>query len=89
MFIEFDVQKLKTFLDSDVDSEEISAGEYVADVYDIERPLTLNLALKKTGFEVLAAAYLKYDEEQDGWYMADRCEDAAEIKAAFNRRVYG
>ena len=79
MILDIDAGKLEAFLKSDSDCEEISAGEYVADFYDIETPITVNISVKGGKVDCEAAAYLKYDEEQDGWYMGERIENAGEI----------
>lgn len=81
MLLKTDKNLLKAYLDTDPDCEQIGEGEYVADIYDTEKPLTMNLKLTKDGFEVLAAAYLLYDEEEDGWYMGEQTEDTAAIDA--------
>ena len=82
MVLNIDIARLKAFLEQNPDCEMIAEGEYVADIYDCEKPLTLNLAFSKDACEVMAAAYLAYDEEQDGWYMTERTEDINEIEAA-------
>lgn len=89
MLLKTDKNLLKAFLDQNGDCEEIAPGEYVADIYDTEKPLTLNLLLTKDGFEVLAAAYLLYDEEQDGWYMGEQTENIDEIDAALSEAMNG
>ena len=65
---------LRAFLDKSEDAEQLSEREYVADLYDIERPLSLDLVFVKGGVAVDGAAELKYDEEQDGWYMGQRLD---------------
>lgn len=89
MFIDVDVKQLRAFLESDEDCEALSINEYVADLYDGEKPLTLTIAFGDKGAEIIAAAYLLYDSELDGWYMGERTEDSEEIlsalRAAINR----
>ncbi|MBR1820492.1 MAG: hypothetical protein IJ769_02590 [Clostridia bacterium] len=65
---------LRAFLDTCDDAEQLSAREYVLDLYDIARPISLDLVFVKGGIGVDGAAELKYDEAQDGWYMGDRLE---------------
>ena len=74
--------ELRAFLDASEDAEQLSAREYVADLYDIDRPVSLDLVFGKGGIGVDGAAELKYDEAEDGWYMGERLEDAEEIRAA-------
>ena len=73
---------LKAFLEACEDAEQLSAREYVADLYDIARPVSLDLVFVKGGIGVDGAAELKYDAEQDGWYMGERLEDAETVLAA-------
>ena len=51
-------------------------GECVLDAYEPEPAFTMEFEFTKDGIDVLAAAYLAYDEPMDGWYLADRIEDA-------------
>ena len=67
---------LRAFLDSCDDAEQLSAREYVLDLYDIARPISLDLVFVKGDVGVDGAAELKYDEEQDGWYMGERLDSA-------------
>ncbi len=73
---------LKAFLEACEDAEQLSAREYVADLYDIALPVSLDLVFVKGGIGVDGAAELKYDAEQDGWYMGERLEDAEAVLAA-------
>ena len=73
---------LRAFLDRSQDAEQLSAREYVADLYDIEAPMSLDLVFVKGGVAVDGAAELLYDEEQDGWYMGQRLEDAEAVARA-------
>ena len=61
------------------DAEQLSAREYVVDLYDIDRPISLDMVFVKGGIGVDGAAELKYDEEQDGWYMGERLDSADEV----------
>jgi len=79
---EAQVTSLRAFLDGFEDAEQLSAREYVADLYDIERPVSLDLVFVKGGVAVDGAAELRYDEQQDGWYMGERLEQSEEVRAA-------
>jgi len=89
MILSIDSKLLTDYLKSNEDCEEIAAGEFVADFYDCDKPITLNLKLEKQGYEVIAAAFLVYDSEQDGWYMGDRIDDAAFIEAVIKQAING
>ena len=73
---------LRAFLNGFEDAEQLSQREYVVDLYDIERPLSLDLVFVRDGVAVDGAAELLYDEEQDGWYMGGRLEDVAAVAGA-------
>lgn len=87
MWIQISREKLIAYLNASEDAEALSADEYVADLYDAEPPITLNLRVVENGAEVLAAAELLYDEEQDGWYMGERIEDEARLQAALTEAM--
>ena len=70
---------LRAFLQACEDAEQLSAREYVVDLYDIERPVSLDLVFVKGGVAVDGAAELKYDEALDGWYMDKRLERPEEV----------
>ncbi len=74
--------QLKAFLEASEDAEQLSAREYVVDLYDNAQPVSLDIVFVKGGIGVDGAAELKYDEAEDGWYMGERLEDAEEIRAA-------
>lgn len=73
---------LRAFLDRCEDAEQLSAREYVVDLYDIARPVSLDLVFVKGGVAVDGAAELKYDEDEDGWYMGERLEKAEDVFGA-------
>jgi len=87
MYINLPVARLLNFLQTNEDCEALSGGEYVADLYDNEIPITVNLREEEGKIAVLAAARLLYDEEQDGWYMGERVEDEEMIRSAFMRAM--
>ena len=73
---------LKAFLQASEDAEQLSAREYVVDLYDIEHPVSLDLVFVRGGVAVDGAAELLYDEEQQGWYMGQRLESPEDVRAA-------
>lgn len=75
MIMNISLDALKACLEASEDAEMLSEGEYVADLFDLDQPITVNLKFEKDAVNVLAAAYLLYDEGQDGWYMGERIED--------------
>ena len=75
-------EALCRFLESCEDAEKLSEREYVVDLYDIEKPLSLDLVWGRDTVSADGAALLLYDEEQDGWYMDRRVEDAGDVVAA-------
>ena len=77
---------LKAYLAASEDAEMLSEGEWVLDLYDLERPVSIDLLFeKKGGLRIEGAAELLYDQEQDGWYMGNRLEDAEEVRRALIR----
>ena len=76
---------LRAFLDAFDDAEALSAREYVLDLYDIHRPISIDLVFVKGGIGVDGAAELKYDEELEGWYMGERLEDEQAVTEALRQ----
>lgn len=79
---EAELLHLNAFLDQCPDAERLSGREAVLDLYDIERPISLNFVFVKGGISVDGAAELLYSEEDDGYYMGERIEDAQSVRAA-------
>ena len=79
---EAQVAALRAFLESCEDAEQLAEREYVVDLYEIERPISLDLVFVKGGVAVDGAAELKYDETEDGWYMGERLESPEEVMDA-------
>lgn len=75
---------LRKFLDACEDAEQLSEREYVVDLYDIAKPVSLDLVFIKGGAAVDGAAELLYDEAQDGWYMGERLEAPEAVWAALS-----
>lgn len=82
---EAQIAALQAFLDGNPDAEQLSAREYVVDLYDIEPPVSMDLVFVKGGIGVDGAAELLYDEEMDGWYMGVRIEDPERVRDALVR----
>ena len=70
---------LRVFLEHCEDAEQLSDREYVVDMYDIDKPVSLDLVFFKGGVSVDGAAELKYDEKLDGWYMGERLTSSDEV----------
>lgn len=79
---EAELLHLNAFLDQCPDAERLSAREAVLDLYDNAQPLSLNFVFVKGGIGVDGAAELKYSEADDGYYMGERIEDPAAVRAA-------
>lgn len=73
---------LMAFLDACEDAERLSEHEYVVDLYDIAQPISLDLVFVRGGVAVDGAAELKYDPEQDGWYMGERLDAPERVASA-------
>jgi len=67
---------LKQYLENNEDCEKLSEKEWVMDIYDTETPASFDLVFAKESLFADGAEYLKYDEEQDGWYIAGPIETA-------------
>ena len=67
---------LKAYLESNEDCEKLSEKEWVMDIYEGDTPASFDLVFTKDSIFADGAEYLKYDEEQDGWYIAGPSETA-------------
>ena len=76
---------LRVFLDGFEDAEPLSTREYVVDLYDISEPVSLDLVFVKGGVAIDGAAQLKYDADQDGWYMGERLDSPEAVRAALEQ----
>ncbi|MBQ8973653.1 MAG: hypothetical protein IJ074_11320 [Clostridia bacterium] len=88
MKLRLDAQKLsalKNYLEASEDAEALTAREYVADFYDAEAPFSVDLSFGKDCVYVDGAAYLRYDEAQDGWYIAERILDEDTLLALLEK----
>ena len=68
---EREMAHLHAFLDASADCEALSEREYVADLYDLEAPMSLDLVFLKDGVRVDGACLLNYNEEMDGYYLGE------------------
>ena len=87
MIVNIDKDSLRAFLSSCEDAEEIGANEYAVDLYETEPALSMNIEFTKDGADVLAALYLLYDEEQDGWYLGEKTKDVALIEKVLRQAI--
>lgn len=67
---------LKAYLEASEDCEKLSEREWVMDIYDSDAPASFDLVFSRESLFADGAEYLKYDEEQDGWYIAGPVESA-------------
>ena len=74
--------RLSAALDAFEDAERTGEDEYVVDFYDLEPPLSMELAFVAGDVEVLAAERLAFDEALDGYYLSGPEHDAALIARA-------
>ena len=89
MIVNIDKDSLSAFLSSCEDAEEIGANEYAVDLYETEPALSMNIEFTKDGADVLAALYLLYDEEQDGWYLGEKTKDVPLIEGVLRQAIEG
>ncbi len=87
MILDIIPRDLTAFLEKYEDCERIAEGAYVVDLFSETPPLTLNLRVTESEVSVLAAAVLLYSEEEGGWYMGDRVDDANAIAEALKRAM--
>ncbi len=73
---------LRAFLERFEDAERLTDLEYVVDLFDVERPVSLDLVFVRGGVAVDGAAELKYSEEEDGWYMGERLDSPEDVLSA-------
>ena len=74
--------RLRAFLDATADCEALSEREYVADPYDIEAPVSLDLVFVKEGVRVDGACLLNYDEAMEGYYIGEPLTDPEDVRRA-------
>lgn len=89
MIVHVEQDKLKKFLSSCDDAEMVGENEYAVDLYDCKPALSMNLELGDEGVDVLAALFLLYDEEQDGWYLGEKTKDTRLIEDVLRQAIGG
>lgn len=89
MIVHVEQEKLKKFLSSCEEAEMVGENEYAVDLYDCEPPLSVNLEFGEEGVDVLAALFLLYDEEQDGWYLGEKTKDTHLIEDVLHQVIGG
>ena len=89
MIINIDKDKLREFLAEFEDAEEVGKDEYTVDLYDTDPALSLDIELTKDGVDVLAALFLEFDEEQEGWYLGEKTKDVSLIEKVLLQAIEG
>lgn len=79
---EKEAASLRAFLESNADCEAQAENEYVADLYDLEAPMTLDLVFVKGGVRVDGACLLAYDEEMEGYYIGEPVLEMETVRRA-------
>ena len=85
MLIRMEAARVKALWDAlraDEDSEENPDGSFTVDLFDTEPPVSMELYPDKNGYEITALLTLKYSDELEGWYVADKRKDKADMEAA-------
>ena len=67
------------FLERFEDAERLSESEYVVDLYDLDPPISLDLAFGADGVFADGAAEMLFDEELDGWYIGERITEPERV----------
>lgn len=76
---------LLRWMAQDEDSEQLSNREWVTDLYGVEPPVSLDLVFQRESVFADGAEYLKYDPEQDGWYLSGPVGTADEVVQLLRR----
>ena len=79
---EKEAASLRAFLEANADCEAQAENEYVADLYDLEAPMTLDLVFVKGGVRVDGACLLAYDEEMEGYYIGEPVLEMEAVRRA-------
>ena len=79
---EKEAASLRAFLEANADCEAQAENEYVADLYDLEAPMTLDLVFVKGGVRVDGACLLAYDEEMEGYYIGEPVLEMETVRRA-------
>ncbi|HIS03059.1 MAG TPA: hypothetical protein IAA75_04010 [Candidatus Pullichristensenella avicola] len=73
---------LRAFLDGNADCEALSESEYVADLYDLEAPMSLDLVFCEHGVRIDGACLLAYDEGMEGYYICEAVAAPEQVRRA-------
>lgn len=79
---EKEAASLRAFLEANADCEAQAENEYVADLYDLDAPMTLDLVFVKGGVRVDGACLLAYDEEMEGYYIGEPVLEMETVRRA-------
>ena len=79
---EKEAASLRAFLEANADCEAQAENEYVADLYDLEAPMTPDLVFVKGGVRVDGACLLAYDEEMEGYYIGEPVLEMETVRRA-------
>ena len=79
---EKEAASLRAFLEASADCEAQAENEYVADLYDLDAPMTLDLVFVKGGVRVDGACLLAYDEEMEGYYIGEPVLEIETVRRA-------
>ena len=79
---EKEAASLRAFLEASADCEAQAENEYVADLYDLDAPMTLDLVFVKGGVRVDGACLLAYDEEMEGYYIGEPVLEMETVRRA-------
>ena len=79
---EKEAASLRAFLEANADCEAQAENEYVADLYDLDVPMTLDLVFVKGGVRVDGACLLAYDEEMEGYYIGEPVLEMETVRRA-------
>ena len=89
MIVNIDKDQLKAFLETCEDAEEVGTDEYTVDLYDTDPAISMDIEFTKDGVDVLAALFLEFDEEQDGWYLGEKTKDVELIEKVLRQVIEG
>ena len=74
------LEKFKAFISSSGDCEQLSADEWVVDIYEPEPAVSLNIVFEGEKIRVDGAEYMAFSEELDGWYICGGVSDGAALE---------
>lgn len=74
-------QRMLAALRADEDCEEAADGSFTVDLYEPEPVVSVELYPDRDGFAITAAVLMEYSEELDGYYLAKKIRDEAQLAA--------